>query len=387
MNIKFKHLCAVLAILAMAVLAMGSGASAPKADTGQDELDMAIRDTSDYLNDNIPKGSKIVILNIQSDYPDLSDYIIDELIANTVNDKNFSVVDRQQLDIIRAERNFQWSGEVNDSDAVEIGKTAGAQTIVSGAIGPLGERHRLRIRALEVQTAQVQGQYNRNMNASPILTDLMKSGGTGTRTAAATSTSRTPASGTAASSGAGGQTAQQPAASAEPATSTPTAYKVGDTGPAGGFIFYDKGNNNNGWRYLEAAPVEGESSRTRWRVTHNTKVDNTSAAIGSGRRNTQLIVEVLSKTSGEWDNAAQKADDLVLNGFDDWFLPSKDELDQMYGNLKRRNLGDFKNADYWSSTIQSEYIAYQSFGNGGQDNTWSGTQGHYIRPIRQVAGQ
>jgi hypothetical protein len=48
---------------------------------GPDDLDIAIRDTSDYLNDNIPRASKIVILNIQSDYAALSDYIIDELIA------------------------------------------------------------------------------------------------------------------------------------------------------------------------------------------------------------------------------------------------------------------------------------------------------------------
>jgi hypothetical protein len=166
---------------------------------------MAIRDTSDYLNDNIPKGSKIVILNIQSDYPDLSDYIIDELIANTVNDKNFSVVDRQQLDAIRAEQNFQWSGEVDDSAAVDIGKLLGAQTIVSGAIGPLGERHRLRIRALEVQTATVQGQYNRNMTPSPILNDLVKSGGTRTAVAAAPQAAQ-----------AGRQTTQPAAPAAQP---------------------------------------------------------------------------------------------------------------------------------------------------------------------------
>jgi hypothetical protein len=34
-----------------------------------------------------------VILNIQSEYPALSEYVIDELIANTVNDRVFSVVD------------------------------------------------------------------------------------------------------------------------------------------------------------------------------------------------------------------------------------------------------------------------------------------------------
>ncbi|MDR0301963.1 MAG: CsgG/HfaB family protein, partial [Treponema sp.] len=135
---------------------------------GPDDLDIAIRDTSDYLNDNIPRASKIVILNIQSDYAALSDYIIDELIANAVNDKIFFVVDRAQLEQIRMELNFQMSGEVDDKSALEIGKFLGAQTIVSGAISELADRHRMRIRALNVQTAEVQGQYNRNISASKL---------------------------------------------------------------------------------------------------------------------------------------------------------------------------------------------------------------------------
>jgi len=86
-----------------------------------------------------------------------------------------------------------------------------------------------------------------------------------------------------------------------------------------------------------------------WTV-RGTSVDSTQDTIGSGKRNTQLIVDKFKQTSGEWDTAAQKADDLVFNKFDDWFLPSKAELDQMYGNLKRKNLGDFKNGWYISST-------------------------------------
>jgi hypothetical protein len=144
--------------------------------TGPDDLDIAIRDTSDYLNDNIPKGNKIVILNIQSDHASLSEYIIDELIANAVNDKVFSVVDRAQLDQIRMELNFQLSGEVSDQSALEIGKFLGAQTIVTGTIGELADRHRMRIRALNVETAEVQGQYNRNIAASRTIAALMKGG-------------------------------------------------------------------------------------------------------------------------------------------------------------------------------------------------------------------
>ena len=154
--------------------------SAPATKTATvDELDISIRDASDYLNEKIPKGSKIVILNIQSNSSDLSDYIIDELIANAVNDGFYTVVDRQQLDAIRAEQKFQLSGAVDDKDALAIGKLFGAQTIVSGAVSKLGATgYRIRIRALEVQTAQVQGQFNRNIAASSVINSLMANGGT-----------------------------------------------------------------------------------------------------------------------------------------------------------------------------------------------------------------
>jgi hypothetical protein len=162
-------------LLALCSLLIVNCATTPK---GADELDIAIRDTSDYLNDNILKGSKIVILNIQSDYAALSEYIIDELIANAVNDKVFSVVDRAQVETSRMELNFQVSGEVDDDSALSIGKFLGAQTIVSGAISEIADRYRMRIRALNVQTAEVQGQYNRNINASKTIAALMKGGKT-----------------------------------------------------------------------------------------------------------------------------------------------------------------------------------------------------------------
>jgi len=157
----------------------GSNPTSSSTASIPDELDLAIRDASDYLNGNIPNGSMIVILNIQSDSAALSDYIIDELIANAVNDKIFKVVDRQQLDLIRTEQNFQLSGEVDDNLALSIGKFFGAQTIVSGRVSQVADRYRMTIRALEVQTAQVQGQYNRNITAGKTITALMKnSGGT-----------------------------------------------------------------------------------------------------------------------------------------------------------------------------------------------------------------
>jgi TolB-like protein len=190
-----NKIIAVITVLVV-LISCGSRPSASSSASGPDELDLAIRDVSDYLNDNIPKGSMIVILNVQSDSTALSDYIIDELIANAVNDKIFKVVDRQQLDLIRAEQKFQFSGEVDDNLALSIGKFFGAQTIVSGKVRQLDDRYRMTIRALEVKTTQVQGQYNRNIVAGKTITALMKNNGsssdrqtTASRTTASSKTS------------------------------------------------------------------------------------------------------------------------------------------------------------------------------------------------------
>ena len=141
------------------------------------DLDMAIRDTSDYLNNNIRAGSRFAIINIQSSSTVFSDYIIDELIANSVSDGNFTVVDRQRINQIRAEQIFQWSDEVDDRQALEIGRLSGAEIIVSGTVSMLGSIYRLSIRALNVQSGEVHGQYNRNIPGNQAINTLARSRG------------------------------------------------------------------------------------------------------------------------------------------------------------------------------------------------------------------
>jgi hypothetical protein len=99
---------------------------------------------------------------------------------------------------------------------------------------------------------------------------------------------------------------------------TAGAYKVGDFGPAGGIVFYDKGTFSNGWRYLEAAPVETEVT-AQWGA-YGKDVAGTGTAVGSGKRNTQLIVDQL-RALGENGMAAQLCASLDFDGYKDWFLP------------------------------------------------------------------
>jgi len=139
----------------------------------KDGIDSVIRELSDYLNTRIPSKNKVAFLNVNSNWPDFSEYILSSLIENAVNDDVFSVVDRRQLDDLRTELKFQWSGEVSDKSAQEIGQMLGAQIIVSGTVTEVGNEYRIQVRAISVQTAAVLGLTTRNVSKKgPIVSAL-----------------------------------------------------------------------------------------------------------------------------------------------------------------------------------------------------------------------
>jgi hypothetical protein len=139
-------------------------------------------------------------------------------------------------------------------------------------------------------------------------------------------------------------------------------YKPGDTGPAGGIVFFDKGTAESGWRYLEAAPRDIGPSH--WGA-YGFSLD-TGAHTGSGKRNTQNILSALRRYAGN-SYAAQLCEALEINGYADWFLPGIDELNLMYTNLKKKGLGGFTADWYWSSSQKNSLNAWgQGFGDGSR---------------------
>ncbi len=135
-------------------------------------------------------------------------------------------------------------------------------------------------------------------------------------------------------------------------------------GPAGGNVFYDKGYYSDGWRFLEAAPESTEGVDKEW-GGRNTYVGGTTTERGSGKENTEKIVNKL----GRGDYAAKLCADLEYGGYDDWFLPSKDKLNKMYQNLKQRAIGGLASDYYWSSSEGSAGSAWgQDFRDGNQND-------------------
>jgi hypothetical protein len=168
----------------------------------------------------------------------------------------------------------------------------------------------------------------------------------------------------------------------KPPPTTIKAYQIGDTGPTGGIIFFDRGFTGDGWQYLEAAPA-GSEFTAQWGA-YQKDVANTMTAVNFGKQNTKLIIDRL-KALGETYRAAQICATLDINGYKDWFLPSKDELNLMYKNLKQKGLGGFSNDWYWSSSQGNNNLALaQRFSDGEQSNN-SKSSMYLVRAVRAFA--
>lgn len=123
----------------------------------------------------------------------------------------------------------------------------------------------------------------------------------------------------------------------------------------GGVIFWVNVAGNGG---LVCAIID-QSSGIQW---YNGLSLNTTAfgkVIGTGQANTTAIINA----QGIGSYAAKLCDDLSLNGFSDWFLPSIDELKQMRINKSIIDATSVANSGagieatrYWSSTEYSESL-------------------------------
>jgi hypothetical protein len=306
------------------------------------DLDAAVREAAAQMERRLPAATKVALVSVASPSTAFSTQVLTRLESAIVSSGKLVVVDRANLDKIREEQGFQLSGEVDDESAKSIGKLLGAGAIVTGTLADLGDVYSLTLKAINIETATVAVSYLADLAKTTRIETLLASG----ITAPAATGSGTRAS----------APAQGPAATAD------RVYKIGDTGPAGGIVFYDKGNSNGGWRYLEAAPANTEFT-AEWGAYGN-EVTGTATGMGMGKRNTEIIVNYL-RGKEEHGRAAQLWDALLAE--DNWFLPSKDELNLMYTNLKTKGLGGFKNTRYWSSSeFDRRYAWQQDFSDGRQ---------------------
>jgi TolB-like protein len=266
-------------------------------------LDQAVQTSAEAVETGLPKGAKAAVLTFTSTKQAFSDYIVDEIATALSLSKNLQVIDRQHTDAIRKEFNIQLSGDVSDDEVKRVGRQLGAQFVVTGSLVDVGNAYRFRLAAINIETAVREGASSLNININdPQVTFLL----TGQRVAQ---------------------------------TETTSTYKIGDKGPAGGFVFFAEGGV-----YMECSMDLG---------------------------------------SYNWNDAISIAQSYSGGGFSDWRLPTRDELNLVYINLKLKNLGGFvNNSIYWSSSPGSPTGAWgRSFKDGSSHNDSRGRK-YAVRAVR-----
>ena len=143
----------------------------------------------------------------------------------------------------------------------------------------------------------------------------------------------------------------------------------------GGIIFYIDGTGNHG---LIAATAD-QSTGIIWAIAayQSTSVTGTLTTIGSGSANTDKIIAQNVAGSAY---AAGLARSYTGGGYSDWFLPSKDELNQMY--VQRVAIGGFVSDYYWSSSEYNAYFAWFQDFSIGILNATGKDHSSYVRAVR-----
>jgi hypothetical protein len=213
-------------------------------------------------------------------------------------------------------------------------------------------------------------------------------------------------------------------------TVTAVVYTVGQTGPGGGKVFYVAGTPFNcgptlaaTCTYLEAVPfgwmteldAGGNLVDVNRSWSESAPIDlqrgaagttgGTATAIGSGYQNTKAMFDIGNDNTAVSAGALAYAYTVTVSGvvYDDWYLPSKDELNQMCkwqrgitgealtdlttvctGGVINSGVGaQGFGSGYWTSTEVNDFTVWiQNFNNGGQRNNSAKQDGERVRPIR-----
>jgi hypothetical protein len=177
------------------------------------------------------------------------------------------------------------------------------------------------------------------------------------------------------------------------------SYAIGDTGPAGGIIFYVSagGFTMTGvygtCHYLEVSPANltggtGSDASMRWSTATGSPypaTNGTLRTIGSGKNNTAIIVasESAAYPDSTYIYAARACSEYRGGGKDNWFLPSMDELNELY---KAQGKPGIPTSGYFWSSSEGAYLVSTAWLHDfatGDYASWSKTYaGSSVRAVR-----
>ncbi len=145
----------------------------------------------------------------------------------------------------------------------------------------------------------------------------------------------------------------------------------------GGIIFYLDKTGRHGL-IATSADFEEPATWSRKDTLNGAK----DTALGAGAANSVKIYNIQGYPEFETDSyAALECLELNINGYQDWYLPSLNELNKMYQS--KDILGGFQPFSYWSSSEFNRTKAwYVNFGNGSQALQIK-TASYSLRPARK----
>jgi hypothetical protein len=180
-------------------------------------------------------------------------------------------------------------------------------------------------------------------------------------------------------------------------------YSIGDTGPAGGIIFYVSAGGfamtgiPGTCHYLEASPANltggtGSEATMRWSTATEPRrypyIGATGDSIGSGKNNTAIIIaaESAAYPGNTYVYAARACSEYRGGGKDDWFLPSRYELNELYkakGKTGIPTTGAFWSSSQLASNVYTVFPAWaQRFSDGLADGISKDSVTTSVRAIR-----
>ncbi len=144
----------------------------------------------------------------------------------------------------------------------------------------------------------------------------------------------------------------------------------------GGIIFYINDHGDEGY----VVSLTDQSTSADWGCAGISITGADGIGMGNGPQNT---IDIMNEC-GTAGTAAAICANLTIDGYSDWFLPSKGELEVIYQNLYLLGLGNFSSNSYWSSSeVDGSNAASFNFSTNtsGTANKFSP---YMVRAIRSV---
>jgi curli biogenesis system outer membrane secretion channel CsgG len=150
---KTKIKIVLLAALTIAAAFLPACAGTPAGTDGL-SLEQGIAQIAGDIAGALPPECRVAVVGFTSPSARFSDYALDEMQGALQTGRRLTVTDRANLDALRQELGFQFSGEVDEASAVSLGKFLGAEVVIIGSLTVLGgNTGRVRFTAIDVETA------------------------------------------------------------------------------------------------------------------------------------------------------------------------------------------------------------------------------------------